>query len=455
MKKAILLLTILIVAISAQAQLNYVYKTRLNDVFDSVCNLYNIKGATAAIIVPNEGSWERAWGESHQGAPITTDMYMGIGSNTKTYTAVALLKLQEQGKLSLDDTIGKWISHQHVPGNITIRQLLNHTSGLYSFTNNNDINNYILPDYTKVWPIDSVMNLVKAPNDPPGTKWEYCNTNYTIAGIIIRAITGKSVHQSLRDIVLTPNNLNESFFFPQETPTGTIPHAWSNVLASGSAMEDMIAVHNYSHNAFLSLASSAGAYVTTAKDNALFWDRLMNGNMLSSQSKTELLTLTSIGFGQGYGLGLFNLPNFNGRTIVSHGGTGFGFINENLHDKTSGVSITVLTNQDSISNSILLDKVIRALHKVTIRYTDVETVAGNSPAIMVYPNPAKDVVYIKLQQANTSMSLFNMAGQQVHQQVLKQGDNMIKLPQLPSGSYLLNVKDKQQQIHTQTLQVVN
>src|SRR5690606_24465461 len=131
------------------------------------------------------------------------------------------------------------------------------------------------------------------------------------------------------------------------------PHSWSANL-NGSVHEDLVAVNNYSHNAMFSLASSAGAIMATAKDNALFWDKLMSGQILNSSSMAEFETLVPISMGQGYGLGVFKLNSFNGRTIVSHGGTNIGFINDNLHEKASGVSITMLTNQDSISNSILL-----------------------------------------------------------------------------------------------------
>ena len=371
MKKSLLILLMFLYAGShLHAQLNYVYNKRLNEVFDSICTKYNIKGASSAIIVPGEGKWERAFGESHAGASITTDMYLGIGSNTKTYVAALMLKLQEQNKLSLDDTIGTWIQHPNIPGSITIRQVLNHTSGLYSFTFNPDMNNYIMPDFTRIWPPDSVLNLVKPPVAAPGGAWDYCNTNFLVAGLIIRAVAGQPAYFVLRNEILVPQGLTETFFYPFETPVGAIPHAWSNVLSPGNYMEDMEVVHSYSHNAMFSLAGTAGALMTTARDNALFWDKLMSGKILNATSMAEFETLVPISLGQGYGLGVFSFSNFNGRKVVSHGGTNFGFINDNIHDKTSGVSITVLTNQDSVSNGILLNVLIRALASKFYRKRD-------------------------------------------------------------------------------------
>lgn len=437
------------------AQLNGAYTQRLNDVFDSVCNRFKIKGATAAIVVPGQGIWERAHGISHPGTPITTDMYMGIGSNTKTYFAALMLKLQEQGKLDLDDTIGQWIQHQHVPGNITIRQLLNHTSGLYSFTSNPDMNNYILADFTKVWPPDSVLNLVKAPVAAPGGAWDYCNTNYLLAGLIIRSVTGKTMQQALRDEILTPQGLNETYFFPQETPPGTIPHSWSANL-NGSVHEDMVAVHNYSHNAMFSLASSAGAIMATAKDNALFWDKLMSGQILNSSSMTEFETLVPISMGQGYGLGVFKLSSFNGRTIVSHGGTNIGFINDNIHEKASGVSITMLTNQDSISNSILLGGCIAALHKVTIQYTDTRDIIYRHDDIYVWPNPAREELFVDITDNKFAQQavIYDMLGRKVSANGLQPGQNRLSLSGMSSGTYILNVLNADKTVHRQKIQVV-
>lgn len=455
MKKLILLLFLSsIVTTGIHAQVNPQLSNRLDVIFDSVCNRFNIKGATAAVHVPNQGTWERAHGVSHGNTPITTNMYMGIGSNTKTYFSVLMLLLQEQGKLDLDDTIGTWISHQHVPGNITIRQMLNHTSGLYSYTSNNDINNYILADFTRVWPPDSIFNLLKAPTGTPGGAWDYSNTNYLIAGVIIEKVTGKKPYTVLRDEILTPQGLTETFFYPYETPTGTIPHAWSANLHMGNDQQDLIAVHSYSHNAMFSLAYTAGAIMATAKDNALFWDKLMSGNILNSSSMAELQTyIPNISTNTDYGLGLFRFRYYNARNVVSHGGTNVGFINENVHDLTSGVSLTVLTNQDSSHNGILLNYVLRAMHRATVQYTGVEETIATNNNIKIYPNPAKNIVHIGINEQTGKAVMYDMSGRMVAEKQLSMGDNTLQVDNLSSGSYMLNIITDEN-IHNQILQVI-
>ena len=453
MKKAFLLLTLLIIAVvQTFAQLDPAYSKRLDDVFDSVSNKFKLKGASVAIIVPGQGTWERAYGESHAGTPINKDMFMGIGSNTKTYYAVLMLKLQEQGKLDLDDTIGTWVQHPNIPGKITIRQLLNHTSGLYSFTSNNKMNDYILADFTRVWPIDSVLNLVEAPNAAPGGAWDYSNTNYTVAGLIIRAVTGKSVQAALRDEILTPMGLGNTYLFPQEMPGGVIPHAWSSNLTPTAEMEDLIVAHNYSHNAMFSLASSAGAIMATAKDNAMFWDKLMSGKIINAASMVEFETLVPIAPGQGYGLGVFKVSSFNGRTIVSHGGTNIGFINDNIHDKVSGVTITMLTNQDSIKNNELLGYWIAALHKVTIQYTDAENIVANSIGATLFPNPAKGKLYVKTEH-DCETEIYAITGGLIKRQSIVKGQNEISLDNIAPGNYIVRLRDEKGNMQNELVQV--
>src|SRR5687768_10082392 len=107
MKKIFIVLTLVagLAAGRAQAQLPAAYEARLQFVFDSVCSQLKIKGASAALIVPNSGTWKSGYGISEAGVPITTDMQFGLNSNTKTYTAALMLKLQENSLLDLDDTI--------------------------------------------------------------------------------------------------------------------------------------------------------------------------------------------------------------------------------------------------------------------------------------------------------------------------------------------------------------
>src|SRR5690606_37432589 len=138
-------------------------------------------GASAAVLIPGAGVWKGTHGFSAAGQPLTPGMLLGIGSNTKTFVAAALLKMQEQNMIDLDDTIGTWIQgHPNIDGHITIRQLLNHSSGLYSYTKNAALTASIASDYTVLWQPGQILPYIGTPDFPAGTVWAYSNTNYLL-----------------------------------------------------------------------------------------------------------------------------------------------------------------------------------------------------------------------------------------------------------------------------------
>ena len=157
-------------------------------------------------------------------------MLFGMGSDTKTYTATLILKLQEAGLLSLDDTIGKWIHNRpNINGQIRVRQLLNHTSGLFNYLQHPSWASSTYANLNRVWQPEEILPFVLAPDFAPGTGWNYSNTNYLVAGLIIKAVLNQPAYVTLRSRILAPQGLNNIFYYPNETPTGTIPHVWSPI----------------------------------------------------------------------------------------------------------------------------------------------------------------------------------------------------------------------------------
>jgi D-alanyl-D-alanine carboxypeptidase len=445
--KKLLLLPLLLFAFtkSANAQIPSALQTRLDFVLDSVCTVYNIKGASAAVLIPQYGtnSWTGTYGESYSGVPIATDMHFGIGSNTKTFTAALMLKLQEDGLLSLDDTIGTWFPGvANVNGQITIRQMLNHTSGLYSFTNHPNFSPSINADVTAIWPPEDVLQFINAPLFAPGTDWSYSNTNYLLAGLIIKAVTGTEFHDALLDSILTPQGLNNTGLYPYHTPSGTIPHAWSKYFGQ-PYLVDGIDV-GWEHTANFSMAGAAGAIMSTAEDNVKFWHQLMSGSIINNSSLDEMKQTISIGGGLGYGLGIFSRAFFNGHAVYSHGGTNVCWINENVYDDENGTCISVLTNQDSVTNTILLTKVVAALHKEVLFALDVPEMSNNAQ-IKVYPNPAHNDINILTEEPLT-MQLTDISGKKVLRAKLKKGGNNIPLTGTSPGLYFIQLRNNNDQL---------
>jgi D-alanyl-D-alanine carboxypeptidase len=453
MKKTLLLFALVVMTISSQAQISPVYTYLFQHTLDSLCAKYHIKGASAAIYIPNEGAWKGAAGVSHDNVPITTDMYFPIGSNTKTFTAAIILKLQEQGKLSIDDTIGTWIQHPNVDGQITIKQLLHHQSGLYDFSDDPAFSTAFNADYKRVWQPEELLQYIGAPVNVAGSPWDYCNTNYLLLGLIIKQVTGQPLEKSYRDLIFTPQSLSNTYYCPQEPIPANVPHGW---FFGNGFFGDMQVEVDYELTAALSSSCSAGAIMSTAEDNVMFWHKMMTGSIINSSSLTQFKETVDIGGGDGYGLGVFNYHGVNGRSVYQHGGTHYGYINENLWDETNGVCITVLSNQDSLKNAFLFTRVVMALHKITTKMppTDVAEV-NNSASISVYPNPASNFVKLDMGAISEGQyELVDISGRVLQVGSLQANSNTIDISTQATGIYILRVHNKNGMLLNQKLQVI-
>ncbi len=434
-----------------RAQVSSFVAGRLQYTLDSVCNKYKIKGTSAAVLIPNVGIWKGTNGVSEDGVPLSPDMLFGMGSNTKTHIAATLLKMQEQGLLSLNDTIGKWIQgYPNINGQITIRQCLNHTSGLFDYMQNGAINDSIFGKPEKRWEREEILRLAQAPNFTPGSSWDYSNTNYIISGIIIEKVLNKSPYQAIHDLVLAPNQLTHTFNFGEEGAE-LFAHPWS--MSLGNTSTDMTTTP-YLDNLF-SLANTAGSLITTAEDNVQFWHKLFTGQIINAQSWSEMTTMTNIGSSTEYGLGIFRYnKKINGRTAYSHGGTFFGYINENIVDTTSGVTIAALSNQDSVNNSGLLNLVIKALHKVTLNMpaTGIAESVYNSPNMELFPNPAADMITIQSSEKVHVVVFTDIMGRVVTTELLH--ENKCNVSSLANGTYFAYVKNEEGIVqHIQKIQI--
>lgn len=456
MKKLYSFLLLFTLAFSAplKAQLPSDLQSRLAFVLDSVCNKHRLKGASVAVLVPNSGTWTGTYGESYSGHPITSDMMFAVASNTKTYIATLMLKLQEMGKLSLNDTIGTWMHGiTNVNGQITIRQLLNHTSGIGDYDYGPEYEQKVFEDFKRIWKPEELLSTfpVSAPKFAPGKGFYYSNTNFTIAGLIIREVMQQPLSKTLRDLIFTPHQLEHTFFFPEEHEQVTnFPHIWSLNTGTGKLLVDFTETLGYSNNSLLSSGYGCGGMVTTAEDNVKFWHKLTSGQLISAASFAEMTTYVPLSANWKYGLGIYRgQKEINKRVVFEHGGTNVGFISENLVDSISGVCVSVLTNQDSIKNDILLLKIVSALHKATL---DMPVATGLNEhritplQVQVYPNPASNFIHIQTEKAGEELlvSIFNSAGEKVlfHHAI---NDTPIPLHALPAGLYLLRAEDKNSQ----------
>lgn len=292
---------------------------------------YNL-GISAALIVPGYQSWLGTSGNSHAGVPVTPDMLFDIGSIAKNFEAALVLKLAEDGLLDLDDPLSVWLPpFPNVDCDITVRQLLNHTSGIFDVVEHPEFpcfNSGI--DFTKRWTLEQVFDaFVLEPYAPPGEVQHYANTNYLLVTAIIEKATGNTVQEELDRRFFAPLNLKDIYVSRGEplVERYKLAHPWIES-DRGSALQD-----NASTPVACKATLTHPVIYATAQDlarwiQALYQQRIV----LSPTSMEEMLTYPTTTFvdpdmpGVGkYGLGVVDFTGFLGISAIGHGGSTLGY----------------------------------------------------------------------------------------------------------------------------------
>jgi D-alanyl-D-alanine carboxypeptidase len=262
--------------------------------------------------------------ESRQ--PVDPDGWFRMGSVTKTYTAAAVLRLVGAGRLGLEDTVERWLPGI-VPGGegIVLRQLLNHTSGLYNYTDDLGGPPEIVRDRYLHWaPTRAIgMAIGHEPLFEPGTDWSYSNTNYVLLGLVLEAASGTEYREVLRTEVLEPLELRQTLV-PGDEVKLPEPHAHGYLVVDGSLVD--LADLNASQ------AWAAGELVATAADVNRFFAGLLGGQLLGAAELAAMLTTVDNGGpDRGYGLGLGRRDLGDGTVVWGHNGGIFGYLTSSFH----------------------------------------------------------------------------------------------------------------------------
>ncbi|WP_406835408.1 serine hydrolase domain-containing protein [Streptomyces sp. AHU1] len=268
------------------------------------------------------------------GRPVSPDGYFRMASTSKTLVAVVVLQLEAEGRLSLDDTVDHWLPGV-VRGNgndgsrITVRQLLQHTSGIHD-----DLPGYTTPEeyYQQrhdVYGADQLIAraMAHAPDFPPGGGWEYSNTGYVLLDMIIQQATGLPSHQQVQDRVLRPLGLDRTRW-TGTSPTLPPPHARAYQFYGPGSRVDVSDQVPVDHENL--------SYVTTTRDENVLLRALLAGRLLPARQLAEMKRTVPVSAevqqlwpGGRYGLGLAERPLSCGGTYWSHEGGDGGYITLN------------------------------------------------------------------------------------------------------------------------------
>jgi D-alanyl-D-alanine carboxypeptidase len=252
------------------------------------------------------------------GAPVPTDGYFRIGSDTKTFVAVVVLQLVGEGRLSLSDPLSRWLPGV-VTGNgndgrrITVRQILQHTSGLYNYTDDlpalASADGYLAHRFDHYTEAEVVAIAMRHPPlFAPGAHWSYSNTNYILAGMLIERITGRPWAQQVRSRILAPLGLRYTFY-PGDRASLPVPHAEAyQQFGAGEPLVDTTLFN-------ATPADAAGGLVSTTTDLTRFWQALQRGVLLRPAQMAQMhRTVLAETFqsqlpGLRYGLGIMWAPS--------------------------------------------------------------------------------------------------------------------------------------------------
>lgn len=260
---------------------------------------------------------------------LSVDDKFQIGSNTKQFVAASILKLQEEGKISLDDEVIKYLPQYSILKNIKIRDILNHTSGITNYTDQKTF--WDMVDYDKTLSLDNIIEFATSfPFEfEPRTNWKYSNSNYIVAGKIVEVISGESWDQYIKNHFLNPLQMSNTGYNEYFDKISDV---------TGHVTEDGVLTPEKFN---LSWALSAGALYSNV-DDLLKWMAIYDSStLLSEESKKEMQTP----FLSNYGLGLM-ITTENGDEMLFHNGRTPGFNSSIAYLKKSKLKVITLDNVD-------------------------------------------------------------------------------------------------------------
>ena len=392
------------------------YARKLQNALNLIKNNSNIVGISAAVYVPGQGTWTGTAGITEPNVNLTPDMVFSAGSITKNFVSATILQLEEQDSLSLNDPIYKWLPrYTNIDSTITIRRLLNHTSGIYNFTDNSAFLNAVNANASRIWEPEESLQYVLAPYFVQGAGWRYSNTNYLLLSMIIKKITGKTFGQEIHSRFFTPLNMTGSFIEIEDTLTAPWVHNWVDLNGDG-ILDDASFI---SQNSFASSTVGAGGVISRPQ-NLVTWLRNLYkpGVILSQASLNSMLTFTNanISGSTGYGLGTMRY-SVGGKTCWGHAGNSFGHSAVAMYYPVDSICISLMMNIDintghigiSFMNTVLDNRPI-GIENISNEIPDKFNLHQN------YPNPFNPETNIKFDiasQGDVKLVVYNSLGKEV------------------------------------------
>jgi D-alanyl-D-alanine carboxypeptidase len=348
------LLVLLSLAVPARAQnlLAANVASKVDAAVQDVMTRTGVPSVSLGIVQDGRVVFTKAYGQARLDPPLsaTADMLYAIGSISKQFTAACILLLQQEGRLNVDDPVGRFFPELTRAGDVTIRHILSHTSGYRDYAPQD----YTIPEWTKpATAMQIVRQWATQPLDfEPGTQYQYSNTNFNIAGLIVEKASGERFWSFLSRRILVPLGMARTIDLDADhgkvQPTGYMRYAL------GPLRPAIIEAPGWYF--------ADGAMAMPVGD-LLAWDiSIMNRSILSRESYAAMETEVKLKSGEGarYGLGV-GLSTRDGHRVVSHGGEVGGFVASNTVFPDDRMAVAVLTNQSASPAAGSVGRAVAAL----------------------------------------------------------------------------------------------
>jgi D-alanyl-D-alanine carboxypeptidase len=327
---------------------------KLQRVLDQQREFYELPGAAAAMVIPGAGTWSGGSGvaDRRTGRRVTARTTFAIASITKAFMGALTLKLAQEGRVRLDEPLGGTVPRWPYADRITLRHLLAQTSGVSRFDGlGSPIFRAIERDPGAYWSPRRWLRYARQPSFAPGERWEYNNTNYLLAGLVLEHATREPVAVALRREILDPLGLRDVVLQPQERPRAGAAHGYGP--APGDRRE-----HDLSDGSgfvpYRSMASAAwtgGGIVASAPSVARFGDAVLRGDLLGRAARHQMTSFHDTGGGDAYaayalGVGQVYMNRISSRPVWATLGSAHGFGSTLAHLPGKGITVAVLANRD-------------------------------------------------------------------------------------------------------------
>jgi D-alanyl-D-alanine carboxypeptidase len=320
---------------------------------------------SATIIFPDGSTWTATSGmaDVKRGTPVREDTAFALASISKTFTAAVVLDLVAEGRLSLEERVAKRLPGLGIDPRVTVRQLLDHTSGLHDFFLNPSIDPALLKDRAADWTTKRSLRYVSKPYFRPGRGWHYSNTNYLLLGLVAEKVTGESLATEIRRRYLDPLGLTTAYYQGVEEPRGPVAHGYRFESLSAKArpidLSDGTGVVPF--RSVVSASDGAGSMAASSSDVARWARALYSGRATRPESLSLMLggidRIEGLRTAIPYGLGVQGI-RIDGFPTYGHAGRFMGSRGVMRWLAGYDVTIVVLTNQSRVDPSLVAQSLL-------------------------------------------------------------------------------------------------